>query len=775
VDTSSPGIKIEAVPGPGAWLVKLAGVIDEAFDRSALGRLVERCTDPIVFDLDGVKRITSFGVREWIEALKALPVEQYYFIRCRPALVSQFNMVANFGWCGQLVSFYCPFTCPDCEREIEVLLDLRKQHALVMSGTTPEVTCPDCRTPADFDDIPDAYYVFASSAPPPEMSPGVELCIERLLGGGAGGPRAPFKVEKEVEGRVTALWLSGTLDKQARFKRLADGLEGLVVVINQGLSSPNPDGITRFLEFCHAAAVDLYLARLPLAVAGPLSQAPTGTGRASMASVMASYHCRACEQPRSVEMNDALRAATLERGPSDRPCPYCGEAMSLAWSDAERALITRLPLVAVPREVADYLLQHRTQAGRAGGFDAPVRTSQPGRRITGPPGAPAVAAGGARIAGPAGAVGKYQLMRLLGMGGMAEVFLARNTGPEGFAKSVVVKRILQQFSRDPHFVEMFLQEAKVAARISHSNVVQIFDLGKADDDYFIVMEYVRGWNLNVILRHLAKHGPPLPLELACRILSDICAGLAAAHGAEDDFGRLQAIVHRDVSPHNVLISVDGMVKLTDFGIAKAVGGVSSTKTGRLKGKIMYMAPEMVREERVDPRADLYAAGMVLYQCLALRHPFEGKTEYQVLHAILTTPVPSVTSHRAEVPEALAKVVERALERNKTDRFDSARTMQLELERIIAEMGRPATNAHLAIWMHDVLAKAEAAGTLPSDLDVSGGGGSIPSGPGFDSSSGGGTREPHRPADADLMLTEPGGWPAGTVTRLRMGDGEDPSS
>jgi serine/threonine-protein kinase len=330
---------------------------------------------------------------------------------------------------------------------------------------------------------------------------------------------------------------------------------------------------------------------------------------------------------------------------------------------------------------------------------------------------------------------------------------------------VVVKRILQQFAREPHFVDMFLQEARVAARISHSNVVQIFDLGKADDDYFIVMEYVRGWNLNVILRHLAKHGPPMPIELGCRILSDVCAGLAAAHGSQDDMGRPQVIVHRDVSPHNVLISVDGQVKLSDFGIAKAVDGVSSTKTGRLKGKIMYMAPEMVREERVDPRADLYAAGMVLYQCLALRHPFEGKTEYQVLHAILTTPVPPVTLHRPEVSPPLAALVARALERSREDRFESARTMQLELERIIADMGRPATSAHLAIWLHDVLSKAEQQGILPSDLDVAGGGGgSLPSGPGLDVSSAG---------DSAALMTEPGGWQARTTAKFRLDEGEEP--
>jgi len=314
--------------------------------------------------------------------------------------------------------------------------------------------------------------------------------------------------------------------------------------------------------------------------------------------------------------------------------------------------------------------------------------------------------------------GRYQLLRPIGAGGMAEVFLARQTGLGGFEKNIVVKRILPNLSVDHSFVEMFLQEAKLSARISHPNVVQIFDVGREGTQYFIAMEYVKGWDLNAILRLCMRLQMPFPVELAARVVANICAGLHAAHSATDEHGRPVAIIHRDVSPHNVLVSSDGQVKLTDFGIAKALEGGSRTPTSTLKGKLSYMSPEQVRADGspMGPRSDLFPAALILYQCLTLEQLFRRESEFATLKAILQDPIPSVASRRPnDVPPHVDAILEKGLARDPEQRYPSGRAFQQDLEKLIAELGKPAGAAELAAWLSEMIHKGEAMGQLPADM------------------------------------------------------------
>src|SRR5688572_18407169 len=195
-------------------------------------------------------------------------------------------------------------------------------------------------------------------------------------------------------------------------------------------------------------------------------------------------------------------------------------------------------------------------------------------------------------------VGRYELIHRLGHGGMATVYLGRALGTAGFERLVAVKVIHPHLAREPEFVEMFLDEARIAARIHHPNVVEILDLGHDDDLFFMVMEYVEGETLSSLLRQLRKQDELLPLPAALQIVADACKGLAAAHDLTDRDGEPLHLVHRDVSPHNLLVSMDGRVKVVDFGIMKAAGKRSSTLTGQLRGKIAYMSPQQARSERV---------------------------------------------------------------------------------------------------------------------------------------------------------------------------------
>jgi len=294
-------------------------------------------------------------------------------------------------------------------------------------------------------------------------------------------------------------------------------------------------------------------------------------------------------------------------------------------------------------------------------------------------------------------LGKYQLVQRLAQGGMAELFLARAEGPGGFSKQVVVKRILPHLVSDPSFVDMFLGEARLAALLNHPNVVQTFDFGEAGGAYFLAMEFIDGPNLRMVLK-AAQEGKAAPLSfaLAARVVAGCCEGLAYVHGlAHPETGAPLGLVHRDISPENVLISRNGVVKVVDFGIAKAVGEAHKTKTGGVKGKLAYMAPEQLSSETLDGRADVYALGVVLYELLTGALPHDGEDEMTLMRAVLfEEPVP-VLQRRADVPAALAQVLDRALKRKRDERYGSCSELQAALEQYLRTTEELASAPQLA--------------------------------------------------------------------------------
>jgi serine/threonine-protein kinase len=298
--------------------------------------------------------------------------------------------------------------------------------------------------------------------------------------------------------------------------------------------------------------------------------------------------------------------------------------------------------------------------------------------------------------------GKYEIVRPLTAGGMAEIFLAQLLGPEGFVKPVVLKRILPEYAASQEFIHMFLAEARLAARVSHPNVVQIFDLGTQDGTYFIAMEYVPGWDLATIAEAARERSRPMPIEVACRIASDVCAGLAAAHTLVDDAGRPMGVVHRDVSPHNVLISPQGSVKLTDFGIAKANGLREKTEPGALKGKIAYMSPEQIEASDIDARSDIFAAGVLLHECLSNHQLFHRSTPSQTFMTILTGEIPALKKSRPDLPDALEAIVKRALARKRDERYQTAEEMKVAIDRFLVSFGKPATPGELSGYVRRLM-------------------------------------------------------------------------
>ncbi len=272
-------------------------------------------------------------------------------------------------------------------------------------------------------------------------------------------------------------------------------------------------------------------------------------------------------------------------------------------------------------------------------------------------------------------------MAELGRGGMSEVYLAVVAGPAGFNKLVVIKLIKGELAEDPDFISMFLEEARLSARLSHPNVVQTNEVGEFGGRYFIAMEYLEGQPYSRILHRLGRDRG-LPLGMSLRILSDVLAGLQYAHDLADFDGSPLGVVHRDVTPHNVFVTYDGQVKVVDFGIAKAMNSSHETRTGMLKGKVGYMAPEQAKGERVDRRADIFSVGVMLWEAAVGRRLWKGLNEVQILHQLLSGEIPSPRSMRPDISQQLEAIIMKSLAIDREGRFGSASEMQAALDEMM---------------------------------------------------------------------------------------------
>jgi len=299
--------------------------------------------------------------------------------------------------------------------------------------------------------------------------------------------------------------------------------------------------------------------------------------------------------------------------------------------------------------------------------------------------------------------GQYVLVERIATGGMAEVWKARMRGVEGFQKIVAIKKILPHLSDNQEFIEMFVDEAKLAAQLNHNNIIHIYDLGKIQNSYYIAMEYVDGFDLKTILRRGEERGHPMNVELALFIASKVAAALDYAHRKKDFEEREMGLVHRDVSPQNVLISEEGDIKLCDFGIAKAASKASHTQAGALKGKLQYMAPEQAWGKHIDRRSDIFALATVLFEMLTGRKLFTGDNEISILEQVREARVQPPSLHNDEVTPEIDRIVLKALQKDPENRYQTAGEMAREIDAVLYSFRPTPTSADLAIYMHRLAA------------------------------------------------------------------------
>jgi len=291
--------------------------------------------------------------------------------------------------------------------------------------------------------------------------------------------------------------------------------------------------------------------------------------------------------------------------------------------------------------------------------------------------------------------GSYQLLAKLATGGMAEIYLARPQNQAGSNDLLVLKRILPHLAEDEHFVTMFRDEADLASKLVHKNVCNVMSFGQYAGTWFIAMEYLHGVPLSRMMTKLSKASKTLDYRVVAGIICQACEGLHAAHEARGNDGQLLGVVHRDVSPPNIMVTSDGTVKVLDFGIAKARGANSRTRTGTVKGKNAYMSPEQILGKPLDRRSDIFALGVVMYEMLAIRRLFHRDSDFLTFKAITEEPIPEIRERRPDIPPGMRAALLQAMARDPNGRFETAQAFGQAIKQSIATLGGPASQAELA--------------------------------------------------------------------------------
>ena len=298
-------------------------------------------------------------------------------------------------------------------------------------------------------------------------------------------------------------------------------------------------------------------------------------------------------------------------------------------------------------------------------------------------------------------LGSYEIVRKLARGGMAELFLARTVGPEGFEKLVVLKKILPSHAENPKFVRLFLDEAKLAATLDHPHIAHVYDMGKVDGHYFFAMEYVHGQDVRTTMRRTARLNQDVPIDHAVQVARNVAAALHYAHTRTRADGTLLDIVHRDVSPSNILVSYDGAVKLVDFGVAKAATSTVKTRTGTLKGKISYMSPEQAKGAPIDRRSDIFSLGIVLWEMVTRQRLFKADNDLATIQMIINSKAQPPSAHRPDCPPELERITLRALAIEPAERYQTAEQLQLDLEELARGEKLKQSTVALRGFMHEL--------------------------------------------------------------------------
>ncbi|WNG31804.1 protein kinase [Cystobacter fuscus] len=664
--------------------VRIAGVIDETFPLTSK---IRDLVGFIVLDLGQVERISSFGVSKWIEFTSKLPpgALSLYLVNTPPVMVDQLNMVEGFAGVARVLSVLAPYLCRACGEDRLRLVDLQAEAAVIAEGRAPVHTCPVCAGKLEFADLPSEFFDHARRQHFGTVDPLVMRYLRAIM------PSAPVPLTthlKIVQDDITYITLASELTGDLNVRRLATGLEGRVAFDFSHVSRVEPDAIPKLEQVLDTASrgAQVVLCR----VTPPALTALARFGRPLAARINTLWlpsECRHCgnENPQRTLASEYL-ARLLANASPERECPVCGGTARLPAIPQLVQLLSQTPLVETrlediealePRALSQYLFSTNTEPSENEGKESHSDLNND--------------IGATRL----------RVLRRLGQGGMAEVFLARQVGVKGFEKYVVMKKVLSQYAENTDFVDMLFAEARANARLTHPNVVQTFDMGMSEGVAYILMEYVRGPDLKRLMTEMKRKGISLPLEHALRIISETAAGLHYAHSYVDPAGVSHPVVHCDVSPHNILLSLDGAIKLGDFGIAK-VQGEEVARSGVVKGKISYISPEAAAGRPLDARNDVFSLGVVFFELLTGQLPFKRDHDAATLSAIVRDPAPVPSHLKPEIPQEVSEIILRTLEKDRMRRTPSAAALREEIEAVMVRLGLHSSPAEVARFFLNTL-------------------------------------------------------------------------
>jgi serine/threonine-protein kinase len=656
------GVVVERVRGREVVFLRFSGRIDERFDEKAV--VID---GPSAIELSGVRAITSVGVRNFSTMLKrAARSGPSYLVDCPPCIVDQLNVVRGFAGGSEVLSARAFFAC-DCGIEEERLIDVLSEGPRIRAGQPPEARCGRCG--AEMRLVEDDSFRFVSSCGARRLDLRVRATLLDLgLYSAIALEDRPLAVHKVVEGADVALRLEGAISGRSRLERVAED-DGIVVLLLGGLimRAEGTESFSRFLVAQRERAKELILVDVPPQLVGLFATGALPLERTKVDSLLMPVRCDECAEL-------ALTTIRLHEAESVSRCPRCGRPAQLVGaSQGREAMRVNGP----PSPEAHALLARVDRLYSQALSDA---------RLVG-----RTAASGAAAADLPGQIGGYRILRPLSAGGMAEVLLASRESLGGVEKVVALKRFRRElFQAAPAAIAMFLAEARLAAQLSHPNIVQIFDVGENDGDLYMAMEYVDGRDL----RELVDRGRPMPPHIVAHVALEVARALAYLHDARDLRGRPLQIVHRDVSPQNVLVDKSGRVVLIDFGVALAGEGELQKRRRKVAGNLAYMSPEQCYGEPLDGRSDLFSLGVTMWEMLAGDALFRREDTNDTREALLKSNIPRLPG----VPPRLESLVMRLLSRDRDDRPASAHEVARELDEMLPKLGGRMTPAELGTFV-----------------------------------------------------------------------------
>jgi serine/threonine protein kinase len=674
------GVVVERIRGREVLFLRLSGRIDERFETAAVGPV----DAPTVIDLSGVRAITSSGVRRFgtLMAKTASPGPAY-LLDCPPCIVDQLNVVQGFAGRAEVLSARALFACV-CGNEEERSIDVLSEGARIRSGQPPQARCGRCD--AEMRLVEDDSFRFVALCGARRLDQRVRATLLDLgLYSSVALEDRPLSVRKVIEGHDVALRLEGAIGPRTRLERVADE-EGIVILLLGGLimRAEGAGPFARFLEALGGHAKELLLVDLSPQLVGLFNSGALPLGRARVASLLVPVRCAEC--------NELALTTTQLHEPGVVPrCPRCGQPAEVVGAVGGHVVL---------REAGAPSAEARALLERVEGLFSQAAIEA---RLVGRPRAdPSSVETPVRIGG-------YKIVRPLSAGGMAEVLLATRQSLGGVRKLVALKCFRRElFQAAPGAIAMFLAEARLAAQLSHPNIVQIFDVGETDGDLYMAMEYVDGRDL----REVVDRGRPMPPHVVAHVALEVARALAYLHEARDLRGRILKIVHRDVSPQNILVDKSGRVVIIDFGVALAGEGELQKRRRKVAGNLAYMSPEQCYGEPLDGRSDLFSLGVTMWEMLMGDALFRREETSDTRDALLKGRIPPLQ----RVPAPLEDLVTRLLCRDRDGRPSSAAEVAHELDAMLPALGGRITPAELGTFIALALDPKEQARREPSEIE-----------------------------------------------------------